>query len=801
MSRSPHLFPYPGAKRHLQEHIVPKLHEQLRDSAITTYAEPFFGAGGIGLALLGSQPPIEKVVINDRDCGVASTWTSVIRYPDELIERVEAFTPTVEAYHKLNDFLMRKKTVPGHESVVDLGFANLALHRISFRGKGTRAGSPQGGAQCGKKTDIAAIWNPQTLVGLIRQYNELFASFEIDGNCCHSFDFQRILETDERMLVYLDPPHYHTGANFYHIAFTADDHYRLAAYLRQTHHKWMVSYDDSQVIRKLYAWANIETITVNYRGFDPRDIREILITPKQAPVSVSKPNSWKPRTEDSQEVPQQVQAANSHDARPACQRLPISAIRLDEELHARVDMRQDVVEEYAERMRDGAHFPPVTVFCDGSTSWLSDGWHRLAAALHNEMTDVEAQVYHGTRDEALLHAAGSNATHGLRRTNADKRRAVMLLLAHPAFSAWSDRELARRALVSHDFVSRMRHSLSSDDSDRARRKYRDRHGNSSTMNTSHIGGRGRPRPQSTFQTAQVFDHVRQLIRSYELAFPGLEVEYQTKQNTVTIRVTKSKKSASSQATVEHIQEPLEALLNQVINENCQEVLPTIPSNSIPLVITDVPMFDDFYVEEHPHDEASYLDYLDWLRAVFTELYRMGTSDARYCLNIQGTNGSARCSYTDIVQLARQVGLQFRSEITWYTPVFQRSALSNSGSVTSPHLANAVERIVVLYKHSWEKQRKGPSDNLGSDHMRLTQGLWEIDPDEQQDTSLHLARLPLEIPLNLLRLLSYQDDVVLDPFGSGGTVAVAAQQLGRPFISIEASEHHWEIAKERLGRVA
>jgi site-specific DNA-methyltransferase (adenine-specific) len=86
-------------------------------------------------------------------------------------------------------------------------------------------------------------------------------------------------------------------------------------------------------------------------------------------------------------------------------------------------------------------------------------------------------------------------------------------------------------------------------------------------------------------------------------------------------------------------------------------------------------------------------------------------------------------------------------------------------------------------------------------MRLVQGFWEIDPDEQQDTSLHLARLPLEIPLNLLRLLSYQDDVVLDPFGSGGTVAVAAQQLGRSYISIESSEHHWEIAKERLERAA
>jgi hypothetical protein len=103
------------------------------------------------------------------------------------------------------------------------------------------------------------------------------------------------------------------------------------------------------------------------------------------------------------------------------------------------------------------------------------------------MTDIEAQVQEGTCDEALLFAVGSNATHGLRRTNADKRRAMTMLLIHPEYSEWSDRALARRACVGHD-----------------------RHGNSGTMNTSNIGGRNRQRPQYTFQTAQVFDHVRQL---------------------------------------------------------------------------------------------------------------------------------------------------------------------------------------------------------------------------------------------------------------------------------------------------
>lgn len=90
---------------------------------------------------------------------------------------------------------------------------------------------------------------------------------------------------------------------------------------------------------------------------------------------------------------------------------------------------------------------------------------------------------------AILHFASANATRGLRRWNADKRRAVLLLLEDEDWSTWADREIARRCAVSHDFVSRLRGSLSSDDSERAPRTYQDRHGNVTRMRTSSIGRR------------------------------------------------------------------------------------------------------------------------------------------------------------------------------------------------------------------------------------------------------------------------------------------------------------------------
>src|SRR4051812_28954917 len=90
-------------------------------------------------------------------------------------------------------------------------------------------------------------------------------------------------------------------------------------------------------------------------------------------------------------------------------------------------------------------------------------------------------------DHNAQSAAGANSSHGLRRTNEDKRRAVLTLLNDEEWSQWSGNEIARRAAVSPDTVSRMKASLSESDSEKV--SYRDKHGNLGTMNTSNIGRR------------------------------------------------------------------------------------------------------------------------------------------------------------------------------------------------------------------------------------------------------------------------------------------------------------------------
>ncbi len=134
----------------------------------------------------------------------------------------------------------------------------------------------------------------------------------------------------------------------------------------------------------------------------------------------------------------------------------VANITVDYQCQQREAMDYQTVGEYARLMADGVEFPPVTVFRDGETVWLSDGFHRLAAARAAGKTEIACDVHDGGLRDAILHAVTANTTHGLQPTREDKRHAVTTLLEDAEWCLMSDREIARRTGTSHTFVSKMR---------------------------------------------------------------------------------------------------------------------------------------------------------------------------------------------------------------------------------------------------------------------------------------------------------------------------------------------------------
>jgi hypothetical protein len=139
--------------------------------------------------------------------------------------------------------------------------------------------------------------------------------------------------------------------------------------------------------------------------------------------------------------------------------LKIEAIRVDGGTQMRARLCEETVEEYTRLFKSGAKLPPVDVFFDGTDHWLADGFQRLTGAYDAGHATIQAVVHKGTQRDAILFACGANSDHGLKRTNADKRRAVETLLNDEEWVKWSDVRIAEAACVSQEFARQVRKEL------------------------------------------------------------------------------------------------------------------------------------------------------------------------------------------------------------------------------------------------------------------------------------------------------------------------------------------------------
>lgn len=122
--------------------------------------------------------------------------------------------------------------------------------------------------------------------------------------------------------------------------------------------------------------------------------------------------------------------------------LPLKAIKLDVELQPREDIDRDLVAAYAEAMVEGAEFPPVVVFRNGSAEHLlSDGWHRYYAHKALDRKQIAAEVLEGDRLAALRYSIGANAAHGRQRSEMTLRRAYQIACANELIDPASDADV------------------------------------------------------------------------------------------------------------------------------------------------------------------------------------------------------------------------------------------------------------------------------------------------------------------------------------------------------------------------
>jgi site-specific DNA-methyltransferase (adenine-specific) len=219
---------------------------------------------------------------------------------------------------------------------------------------------------------------------------------------------------------------------------------------------------------------------------------------------------------------------------------------------------------------------------------------------------------------------------------------------------------------------------------------------------------------------------------------------------------------------------------------------------IDLVITSPPY--NLSVEYGKYnDSINYEEYLKFTELWLKKVYFLLKEDGRICLNIpldKNKNGQ-KPVYADIVKIALDVGFKYQSTIVWNEQnISRRTAWGSWLSASAPYVIAPVEMIVLLYKKTWKKKRKGTSTITREEFINWTNGVWTFSGESKKRVG-HPAPFPLELPRRCIRLFSYKEDVILDPFLGSGTTAIAGLLEGRRVVGVEINPQYIELAIKRI----
>ena len=139
--------------------------------------------------------------------------------------------------------------------------------------------------------------------------------------------------------------------------------------------------------------------------------------------------------------------------------IPLASIK-DGGAQMRVEMHPETVDDYAADMLDGAVFPPVIVFHDGTDYWLADGFHRVEATRKIDHEEIEAEIREGTSRDAILYGIGAERDARPPAHPGGQAARGRAIADRPRMGALVGSQDRRAAKVDHKTVGKIRRELS-----------------------------------------------------------------------------------------------------------------------------------------------------------------------------------------------------------------------------------------------------------------------------------------------------------------------------------------------------
>jgi DNA modification methylase len=246
------------------------------------------------------------------------------------------------------------------------------------------------------------------------------------------------------------------------------------------------------------------------------------------------------------------------------------------------------------------------------------------------------------------------------------------------------------------------------------------------------------------------------------------------------------------------------LIDKIVCGDSELILRSYPDNFVDIIITSPPYnFGLDYKGDKNNDATKWQDYFNKLNLIWKECVRVLRPGGRFCINVQPLFSDYVPTHHIISKQLLDLGMLWKGEILWEKNNYncKYTAWGSWNSPSMPYLKYTWEFIEIFCKETHKKEgHKSKIDITGNEFKKWVYAKWDIAPEHNMKEFQHPAMFPEKLVDRLLKLFSYQDDIVLDPFNGVGTTSLVAFKSKRRYIGIDISREYCEIAKKRIKSV-
>jgi len=260
---------YPGGKSGLSGFV--KLIFAANDLMDGEYAEPYCGGAGVAMELLQSEF-VHRVHLNDVDPAIYAFWWSVFNETESLCRKISNTKLSVANWRRQRGVF----NAPKNRSKLELGFSAFYLNRVNR--SGILSAGPIGGFEQNGEWGMDARFNRPALISMIESIAKFKDRTVLYQEDAEEFIRKIVAKLPSRSLIYLDPPYVVKGQRLYLNAYEEEDHVAIASTIQKVEHlPWIVSYDNADLITKLYAQRRSMAYTIGYSANIRSNGSEVII--------------------------------------------------------------------------------------------------------------------------------------------------------------------------------------------------------------------------------------------------------------------------------------------------------------------------------------------------------------------------------------------------------------------------------------------------------------------------------------------------------------------------------------------